>query len=250
MMDNKNKKKLIVVISGIVLTLIGILVIILKDTPNEPFNIRDSHEAMLKEGQELIKEKNKVSEVVPIDNSNMEIDKTITYEDTEVSTEKLKDAIEGMERETKKFDFSNYQHIEDLTDYSKYEHIEDLIAGEPTVVHTQQYYFDEIADTSFKQMRLTFGWLNTKVEPNEYHLYNDDMSLEYMPVEEEPGSIVYIIEDVSEGDVFCFYLDAPYLSGVYFIQEEQSVIDSMQFQTDEDILNYYGDWILDEEEYQ
>ena len=189
MMDNKNKKKLIVVISGIVLALIGILVIILKDTPNEPFNIRDSHEAMLKEGQELIKEKNKVSEVVPIDNSNMEIDKTITYEDTEVSTEKLKDAIEGMERETKKFDFSNYQHIEDLTDYSKYEHIEDLIAGEPTVVHTQQYYFDEIAGiykTMYKVIDIPLPEAKHKYEPDQDdRITEEELNAEYDKMDED-----------------------------------------------------------------
>lgn len=240
--SSKNEKKLIIGISLLVIILLIIIAIIIKGLSKDIKSVKAAHEELIRDSSKYF---NNISEIVPTDNSpNMETPKKI--EQDADKTEYLKDAIDEMNNKT--IDFSKYKHIEDLRDYSKCQNAYEIVAEEPSVIYSQQYYFTEIIHKDFNKLRLSFCWVDTKQELREYHLYNEDMSLEYMPVEENAGSIVYIIENVSEGDSFEFYLDAPYLAGVSFLQEEQEEKDRLNFETEEDILAYYGDWIYELEE--
>lgn len=241
---NKDKKRIIILI--VLVCLMFVIFLLLRTPKAEDKSLRERHEEMLKESQETLRERNETSEDTLSNNSNLEISKIETSGSK--PSEYLESAINDI-KDKKTFNFDGYTMIEDTTDYSRYKDMTDLIKkGETGVKPTQKYYFKESAFSAYNRMRFVFSWVDINQQLTEYHLYNEDKSLEYLPVEINAGNIVYIIDNVSEGDKFYFYLDAPFLGGVSFTQEEQSVSDAMNFNTEEDILAYYGDWIYELEE--
>lgn len=88
--------------------------------------------------------------------------------------------------------------------------------------YTQQYNQFVVADDNYEHLRLTVNWIDTFVTPRQLRLFDRTEELEYEPVLIEDGKYVFIVDDVSYGDILVLYFDMPNPHAIAIQLEEES----------------------------